>query len=37
MIIVMKMSAEQEQVDAVLDRVRELGYQPHLSGGTERR
>jgi 3-deoxy-7-phosphoheptulonate synthase len=36
MIIVMRMGAEQEQVDAVLDRVRELGYQPHLSGGEER-
>ena len=36
MIIVMRMGAGQEQIDAVLKRVRGLGYQPHLSGGEER-
>ncbi|MCW2928646.1 MAG: aroF [Thermoleophilia bacterium] len=36
MIVVMRMHATQEQVDAVVDRIRAIGYQPHLSPGEER-
>lgn len=36
MIVVMRMSAAQGEIDAVLDRIRELGYEPHLSSGEER-
>jgi 3-deoxy-7-phosphoheptulonate synthase len=36
MIVVMRMGAQQSQVDSVLARIRELGYEPHMSSGEER-
>src|SRR4051794_15408130 len=36
MIVVMRMNAGQELVDAVVSRIEELGYRPHLSSGDER-
>lgn len=36
MIVVMRMGAAQEEIDRVLERIGELGYEPHLSSGEER-
>lgn len=36
MIVIMRMGAEQADVDAVLERIAAIGYQPHLSSGEER-
>jgi len=36
MIVVMRMGAAQEEVDRVLARIAEMGYEPHLSSGEER-
>ena len=36
MIIVMQAGVAREQIDAVIARVRELGYQPHPIIGVER-
>src|SRR5919202_2246620 len=36
MIIVMRMGAEPHEVGGVLQRIRELGYRPHVSSGEER-
>ena len=36
MIIVMKAGAEQQDIDAVIARIREFNYQPHPIQGTER-
>src|SRR4051794_4388464 len=36
MIIVMRMGTAQQEIDVVLDRIKELGYEPHVSSGEER-
>lgn len=36
MIIVMRMGAEAHEVGVVIQRIRDLGYRPHVSSGTER-
>jgi 3-deoxy-7-phosphoheptulonate synthase len=36
MIVVMRMGAEPHEVGGVLQRIRDLGYKPHVSSGTER-
>lgn len=36
MIVVMRMGAAQEEIDAVVNRINDIGYQPHLSPGAER-
>lgn len=36
MIVVMKMQASNAEIDAVISRIRELGFTPHLSRGEER-
>ena len=36
MVIVMKAGAEQQDIDAVIARIREFNYQPHPIQGTER-
>lgn len=36
MIVVMRMAADAHEVGAVIQRIRELGYKPHVSNGSER-
>jgi 3-deoxy-7-phosphoheptulonate synthase len=36
MVIVMKAGARQEEIQAVLERIKELGYTPHVISGVER-
>jgi len=36
MIVVMKAGATEEEVHAVIGRIKELGFTPHLSQGVER-
>jgi 3-deoxy-7-phosphoheptulonate synthase len=36
MIIIMRMGAEAQEVGGVIQRIRDLGFRPHLSSGTER-
>ncbi len=36
MIIIMKSSATEQQINTVIDRVHDLGFTPHVSKGTER-
>jgi len=36
MIVVMKAGAEEEKLQAVLNRIEELGYRAHLMRGVER-
>src|SRR4029077_19710887 len=36
MIIVLKRDSTTEQIDHILDRIRELGFKPHLSQGEKR-
>jgi 3-deoxy-7-phosphoheptulonate synthase len=36
MIIIMRMGADAHEVGGVIQRIRELGYRPHVSSGTER-
>lgn len=36
MIVVMKAGATEQEVSAVIDRIEELGFKPHISQGVER-
>ncbi|MFL5734081.1 MAG: 3-deoxy-7-phosphoheptulonate synthase [Chloroflexia bacterium] len=36
MIVVMRMGADAHELGAVIQRIRDLGYRPHVSSGTER-
>src|SRR5437762_12441871 len=36
MIVVMRMGADAHEVGGVIQRIRDLGYRPHVSSGTER-
>src|SRR5437660_1601452 len=36
MIVVMRMGADAHEVGGVIQRIRELGYRPHVSSGSER-